>query len=260
MTITFNGTAKAYMTFGNDALVQNLFTIENGPASRVNIMVRNMDIESDTLTVSTAVQSIMRTSRATSISGGIILEKVGFDTTQTSDPNVVFRTPLMDSARVTATPGTTIWQGYLGRMHTAVEQQQEPFTGRGLLPFKGISPDFRLRPGEALVVQLISAATASNAAVMNFMAVQCGFDEEAISTFAISGTVTLSGSPVTGAKVAIVEADDINLTNAFLREVITTPAGGAWSSTIRTGKIGYAYVQYNNGGTYYTAPGSPYLS
>ena len=248
------------MTFGNDALVQNLFTIENGPASRVNIMVRNLDIESDTLTVSTAVQSIMRTSRATSISGGIILEKAGFDTAQTSDPDVVFRTPLMDSARVAATPGTTIWQGYLGRMHTAVEQQQEPFTGRGLLPFKGISPDFRLRPGEALVVQLISAAVASNAAQMNMMAIQCGFDEESISTFAISGTVTLSGSPVTGAKVSIIEADDINMTNAFLREIITTPAGGAWSSTIRTGKIGFAHVQYNNGGTYYTAPGSPYLS
>lgn len=81
----------------------------------------------------------------------------------------------------------------------------------------------------------------------------------AIATYAISGTVTLSGSPVDGAKVMVLEADDTSLTNAHLYQVVTTAGGGLWASTIRTGKVGAAFVQYENGGTYYTAPGSPFL-
>ena len=45
-----------------------------------------------------------------------------------------------------------------------------------------------------------------------------------------------------------------------MRETIVTPAGGTWASTIRTGKVGSAFVQYESGGTKYTAPGSPYLA
>jgi len=72
--------------------------------------------------------------------------------------------------------------------------------------------------------------------------------------------VTLGGSPVSGAKVMVMESDNVAGTNMFLREVITTPAGGTWASSILTGKVGSAFVQYEAGGTYYTAPGSPYLS
>jgi len=44
-----------------------------------------------------------------------------------------------------------------------------------------------------------------------------------------------------------------------LRDRIVTPPGGAWTSTISTGKVGAAFVQYWVGATYYTTPGSPYL-
>jgi hypothetical protein len=57
----------------------------------------------------------------------------------------------------------------------------------------------------------------------------------------------------------VLEADDASMTNAVLRETIVTPAGGTWASSIRTGKVGAAFVQYESGGTKYTAPGSPYL-
>ena len=72
-------------------------------------------------------------------------------------------------------------------------------------------------------------------------------------------TVTLSGSPVSGAIVTVIEADDLDMTNPVLVDTIVTPAGGTWSADILTGKVGAAFVQYRSGGTLYTAPGSPYL-
>jgi len=120
--------------------------------------------------------------------------------------------------------------------------------------------ELKLRPGESLLVRVVGAAVAANAALSNNWTASVAIEEDQKSTFAISGTVTLSGSPVTGAKVMVMEADDTAGTNMFLREVITTPAGGTWSSSILTGKVGSAFVQYTSGGTYYTAPGSPYLS
>ena len=116
-----------------------------------------------------------------------------------------------------------------------------------------------MRPGESLLCQVVGATTASNARLANNWWVQAEWEEDPIATFAISGTVTLSGSPVSGAKVMVLEADDTAMTNAVLVEVVTTAAGGTWASSIKTGKVGAAFVQYTNGGTYYTAPGSPYL-
>ena len=99
----------------------------------------------------------------------------------------------------------------------------------------------------------------ANARLSNYWWVACEWEEDPIATFAISGTVTLSGSPATGAIVTVVEADDESMTNPVLVETITTGAGGTWASSIKTGKVGAAYVQYKSGATYYTAPGSPYL-
>jgi len=260
MAITYSGLVKSSIVFGNDATTQNLFTITNNYASRVNVIVRRLVFQEDAIAVSTAVMPLVKASRATAISGGVILEKGAFDTTQSSDANVIFRSPSAETAGITATPGTILWQGFPIRMHTAVEQQQGINNYmQTLLPKLAAVQDFILRPGGGLLVQVVAAAGTSNALVSNHWFVECAFEEDTISTFAISGTVTLGGSPVTGAKIIVVEADDTVLTNAILREVITTPAGGTWASTIRTGKIGAAFVQYTTGGTYYTAPGSPYL-
>ena len=271
MAITFNGTVKTYLTYGNDALTQNLFTIENGIASRVNILLRHLELEVDSIVVNTAVSPVAKLSRATGISGGVILEKGQFNTSQSSDANVAFRTTLMDSARITATPGDAFWQQFIGRMHTAAWQQEQmtrlsgteipTFPFRSMIPNPGpINCDIRIRPGQAMLLQVVSAVVASNAALMTNYAVTCSWDEDSVSTFTIGGTVTLSSSPVTGAKVTVIQADDVDMTNPVLVGIITTPAGGAWSSTIVTGKVGFAYVQYRNGSKYYTAPGSPYLS
>lgn len=261
MAITFKGTAKSSIVVGNDATTQNIFTITNDYASRVDVRIRRLVFQEDAIGLSTAVMPIVKTSRATAISGGVVLEKVTFDTTLVSDANVIFRAPSAETARITATPGNTVWQQFPLRLHTGVEQQQglDDYILTGL-PALVSTKDFVLHPGESLLVQVVAAVDASNAQVSNNWFVMCVYEEDALSTFTISGTVTLSGSPVDGAKVMVIEADDVLLTNAHLREVITTPAGGTWSSTIRTGKVGAAFVQYKNGATYYTAPGSPYLS
>jgi hypothetical protein len=166
---------------------------------------------------------------------------------------------MFESSPIVATAGDIISQILIPRMHTAVEQQIPK--ALNLLPnlIAGTGFDFKLRPNESLLVQIIASTVNVNQALMNNYVLDCVWQEDAITTFAISGTVTLSATPIEGAKVMIIESDDISGTNAYLREVVTTNAGGNWSSTIRTGKIGSAFVQYESGGSYYTASGNPFL-
>ena len=265
MAVSFRGAASSLTIFGNDATTQNLFSIENGIASRVNVIVRRLTFGSDALVALTSVNNVLRVCRATAISGGVILEKTKYVTSQTSDPAVVIRAMANETAPITATAGDTMWTQFAPRMHTAVEQLQleqdsERLTARSLSPWMDhLVADLVIRPGQALLVRVVAATAASNAQNSMQYAVRCSWEEDEIATFAISGTVTLSGSPASGATVTVVEADDLGMTNAVLREVITTGAGGTWASNIRTGKVAYAYVQYETGGTMYTAPGSPYL-
>lgn len=265
MAISFRGTAQSLTIFGNDATTQNLFVIENGIESRVNVIVRRLTFGSDALVALTSVMNVVKVSRCTGVSGGVVLEKTKFTSTQTSDPAVVFRAPANETAPITATPGDTLWTQLVPRMHTAVEQQlleddSERLKARNLLPLiiQDVA-DFIIRPGESLLARVHASTAASNAQNSMHYVVRCSWEEDEIATFAISGTVTLSGSPVSGAIVTVIEADDINMTNAVLVETITTGAGGTWASNIRTGKVAAAFVQYETGGTYYTAPGSPYL-
>ena len=266
MAVTFQGTAQSLTIVGNDAVAQNLFVIENGYKSRVNVIVRRLTFGCDSLVALTSVQNMLRVRRCSSVSGGVTLDKAKFTGLQTSDANVVLRAQANETAPITATAGDTVWTQMAGRMHTAVEQQMpeddsEVLKARNLLPTVAATlADFVLRPGQALLVKAIASTAASNALTSTNYVVRCDWDEESVTTFAISGTVTLSGSPVDGAKVMVLEADDATLTNAHLYEVKTTAGGGLWASTIRTGKVGAAFVQYENGGTYYTAPGSPFLT
>lgn len=259
MAVTFIGTARTYPIIGNNDLVQNLFAIENGIASRVNVNVRRLLVQNDALVVLTAVMPIVKTSRATNINGGLVLDKGPFDTTQSSDKAVILRAPAYESARITGTPGDTVWQQYTVRQHTAAEQNIAE--DKNLLPLliADAGKEFKLRPGENLLVRVVAAIGTSNPALTNNWIVACVWEEDEISTFNINGVVTLNAVPIVGAKVIIVEAKDKSLTDAILWEVKTTATGGVWSSTIRSGWVGGVFVQYETGGTLYTAPGSPFL-
>lgn len=260
MAVTFMGSVAFPAVLGNNATVQHLCAIENGVTSRVNVRVRRLAIQCDTLAALTSVMPQAEASRGVGISGGVLLDKAAFSTLQSSDAGVVIRSALGTGSAIDATRGTRLWQQYIARLHTAAEQVLG--ADESVVPRLIESGSFNLvlRPGESLLVSVLGASTASNAALSTNWAVNCVWEEDSIATFAISGTVTLSGSPVSGAIVTVVEADDADMTNAHVREVITTGAGGTWASTIRTGKVGAAFVQYEAGGTKYTAPGSPYLA
>lgn len=260
MAVTFTGGVQVPIVFGNDATTQNLLTIEDQIGSRVDVHVRRLAIQMNPITALTSVMPQVKVARATSISGGVLLDKSKFDTTKTSDPFVVVRSAMGEGCAIAATAGDTVWQQYVSRLHTAVEQVLG--NDENLLPalVANNGSEFVLHPGESLLARVVGSAVASNPATGNNWSAGIIIEENELSTFAISGTVTLSGSPVSGARVMVMEADDTAGTNMFLREVLTTGAGGTWSSSILTGKVGSAFVQYTSGGTYYTAPGSPYLS
>jgi len=244
--------------FGNDAVTQHIFALENHIGSRVDVNVRRLVVQDDPQTALASVMPQVKVSRGVNISGGILLDKAVLRTTETSDPFVKIRSALGEGSPITATRGDTVWQQYTSRLHTAGEQviaRDEP-----LLPRLVDTFDFKLKPGESLLATVISATAASNLALSHNWLVDCIWEEVDKATFAISGTVTLSGSPVAGAIVSVIEADDVSMTNPVLIKTIVTGAGGTWAADILTGKVGAAFVQYESGGTKYTAPGSPYLA
>jgi len=257
MAVTFIGGLQIPIVVGNDAATQNLLTIENQIGSRVDVHIRRLMIQLDPLAAQTVNMPQIKVSRATGISGGVLLDKSKFNTTQSSDPYVVVRSQLAEGAAITANPGDTIWQQYVTRLHTLAEQVLG--VDENLLPRLIQDVDFVLKPGESLLVRVVGIAVTGNAALSNNWQANVIIEENSKATFAISGTVTLSAAPVAGARVIVMESDDIAGTNMFLRETIVTGAGGTWASSILTGKVGAAFVQYEAGGTYYTAPGSPYL-
>jgi hypothetical protein len=260
MAITFRGGVRSPLILGNDTVTHNLFVAENGIASRVNVLIRELSVDVDTIGALTAVMPIIRAVRCTAVTGGNILAKQKLDTALTSDAAVQFRSPDYEASDIALTPTQTLWQSMRPRAHTIVEQIVSHEGPYGFNTLPDLTKDIVLRPGQAIALQLTGTAGGSNAALTYTYKTACVWEEDAIATFAISGTVTLSGSPVAGAIVTVIEADDVNMTNAVLRETIVTPAGGTWASSIRTGKVGAAFVQYETGGTKYTAPGSPYLA
>jgi len=244
--------------YGDDSATQTVFTIENGPASRVDVYIKRLVLQIDVLVALASVMPIIKTSRCTNVVGGSQLSKGKYSSTGAgSDSNVKVRAGVFEAADLECTQGTVVWQQFAPRTHTAVEQQ----IGQdcAMLPDLVSSTDFVLRPGEAVCCTVVSPNAASNPAVSNNWFVAATWEETPINTFPISGQVTLSSSPVAGALVTVIEADDESMTDARLVEVVTTDGSGNWESSIRTGCVGAAMVQYKSGATYYTAPGSPYL-
>lgn len=245
--------------YGNDATSQPIFVLSNRADSRVNVYVRRLALQLDAVATLTSVLPIVKTSRCTSVSGGAKLPKAKFDNSASeSSSSVEVCGGFMENAPIDCTPGDTVWQQFAARMHSAAEQQLG--NDSNMLPIMVDSTaDFILRPGEAIACTVVGPTGASNAALTNNWLVTAVWEETLINTFAISGQVTLSAVGVSGALVTVMEADDESMTNARLVEVVTTDGSGNWASTIRTGCVGAAFVQYKSGATYYTAPGSPYL-
>lgn len=260
MAYTYKGSVASFAIQGNGAITQPIFSLDNLFASRVNVVVKRLTTQNDSLGLLTSVMPLVKTTRTTSpASGGVILPHAPYDTLLTSDANVVMRSPLGLSHALTVHSGNVLWQQYTNRLHTGVGQQTSWDNNSLPMLVQRSDKSFTIAPGSGLEVSVIGLSTLSNAALTSNWMVQCVWEEYAIGTFPISGNVSLSGSPVTGAKVMVMEATDKDMANARLVEVVTTNALGNWSSAIKSGCVGAAFVQYRNGGTYYTASGNPFL-
>jgi hypothetical protein len=214
----------------------------------------------DHTAVLTAVMPQVKTSRTTGqITIGSQLPKNPFNLSQSSDNFVrIWYASQFDGSVEGAfgTLGTPFWQQYANRMHTGAEQQRGE--DKNQLPLLVEEHHgFLLYPGQYITMTVVAAVASSNP-ITNNWTVNCVWTEEDFSTFTISGVVTLSAVGVVGAEVLVVIADDVAMTNAILWEVVTTTAGGAWSSNIPTGKLAFAYAQNDVSGTKYTSPGRPY--
>ena len=148
--------------FGNDAVTQHIFALENHIGSRVDVNVRRLTVQNDPLTALTSVMPQVKVSRGVNISGGIMLDKAQFRTTETSDPFVKIRSALGEGSPITATRGDTIWQQYCMRMHTVVGQVLAP--DNNVLPLLVETENLILRENQALLVQVVASAGASNPA------------------------------------------------------------------------------------------------
>ena len=257
MAISFRGTVQTYIGLGNDELVQNLFTIENGLDSLVDVYVRRLAVQLDATVALTTVMPIVSLYRASSVSGGIeIPVKTPLNTSQTSDSNVVFRSTVFDRYPIAATVSTAAtWRQFCSKMQSAAEQQQA--VDFNVLPtlVERTGNEWVLKPGEYAVVCVDSPDVRANPQNSNNWMIECVWEEDPTisAAYSISGTVTLSGDPVEGVKVVVIEADTTALANPLLKTVETTGPSGTWSALIRAGKVGVAFYQYIDGAVYFTS-------
>lgn len=173
--------AATFRIPGNAATTQTLFTLENTAGSAVVINLRRLLVQMDATAVLTTFMPLIKTSRATAIpSGGTTISKAQFDTASSSAANVIARGANASDGGaatvITATPGVVAWQQMAMRLHTAVGQVLAP--DNNLLPqlIENTGMEFKLRAGEAIMVQIVAAAGTSNPAT-NMYFVECAWEE-----------------------------------------------------------------------------------
>ncbi len=158
--------AASFRTLGTAATPHNLFTIENIDATKL-VTIRRVTVQIDATAVLVSVMPQVKTSRATAVpTGGTALNKAQFDTANASNANTIVRGSTASdggvATAITATAGTTIWQQYCMRMHTVVGQVLAP--DNNVLPLLVDTKNFILRQNEALLIQIVASAGASNPA------------------------------------------------------------------------------------------------
>ena len=168
--------AASFRILGTAATPHNLLTIENTDAT-VLARVRDITIQLDATAVLTGVMPLVKVSRATAVpTGGTTLSKAQFDTANASDAQIVVRGANASdggvASAITATAGPTIWQEYQMRMHTVVGQVISPPSRLRTI----LTKDLVLRQNDAILVQVVASAGASNPAT-NHWSVCVTWDE-----------------------------------------------------------------------------------
>jgi hypothetical protein len=238
-----------------------LFVLENRAGSGVDLVLKRGVFQRDPGNVAyTGINPVVTAFRAIEIeqpTGATFIDKCPMDTTFQSNADVAVWSAVKNTGRTAPLSATTISpignRAISSRMRSLAEQVQS-FDG-------DLSPegDATVHPGQAFAWAVDVDGASADPATANWF-FQVLWDEVPMSTYTISGTVTNGGSPVVGALVNVVVADDTSLSNAYLLGTYTTTTGGAWSAEIPTGMVAYAYAQNFTGGTYFTAPGRPYIT
>jgi len=158
--------ASSFRTLGTAATPQNLLTIENIDATKL-ITIRRLTVQMDATAVLVSVMPQVKASRATAVpTGGTVLAKAQFDTGNASNANSIVRGGTASdggvATAITSTAGTTIWQQYTMRMHTVVGQVL--VVDSNVLPSLVDTQNLILRQNQALLVQIVASAGASNPA------------------------------------------------------------------------------------------------
>ena len=158
--------AASFRTLGAAATPQNLFTIENIDATKL-IYIRRLTVQLDATAVLVSVMPQVKVSRSAAVpTGGTVLAKAQFDTGNASNANSIVRGGNASdggvATAITATAGTSIWQQYCMRMHTVVGQVLAQ--DNNVLPLLVETENLILRQNQALLVQVVASAGASNPA------------------------------------------------------------------------------------------------
>jgi hypothetical protein len=163
--------ASSFRTLGTAATPQNLFTIENIDATKL-VTIRRLSVQMDATAVLVSVMPQVKTSRATAVpTGGTVIAKAQFNTLNASNANTILRGGTASdggaATAITATAGTTIWQQYTQRMHTLAGQVLG--VDSNILPLLVETQDLILRQNQALLVQVVASAGASNPTTNNWI-------------------------------------------------------------------------------------------
>ena len=164
--------AASFRTLGAAATPQNLLTIENIDATKL-VTVRRITVQMDATAVLVSVMPQVKLSRATAVpTGGTVLSKGQFDTGNASNANTIVRGATASdggvATAITSTAGTTLWQQYCMRMHTVVGQVLAP--DNNVAPLLVETQNLILRQNQALLVQIVASAGASNPATNHWFA------------------------------------------------------------------------------------------
>ena len=155
-----------FRTVGTAATPQNLMTIENIDATKLDY-IRRIVVHVDATAVLVSVMPQVKLSRATAVpTGGTALNKGQFDTGNASNANTIIRCGTASdggvATAITSTAGTTLWQQYCMRMHTVVGQVLAP--DNNVAPQLVDTQELILRQNQALLIQIVASAGASNPA------------------------------------------------------------------------------------------------
>ena len=158
--------AASFRTLGTAATPQNLFTIENIDATKL-VTIRRITVQLDATAVLVSVIPQVKLSRATAVpTGGTVIAKGQFDTANASNANTIIRGGNASdggvATAITSTAGTTLWQQYCMRMHTVVGQVLAP--DNNVAPLIVETQNLILRQNQALLIQIVASAGASNPA------------------------------------------------------------------------------------------------